>query len=824
MTGFKSKAVLLTATCGLALFAQVASAQAMSPEGQTVEPVTEKQQDAPAPGVAAEAPTTEDVGSGDIVVTAQKRSERLQDVPLAVSVIGGDALTATGAPGLDGAVALVPSLNFQKSGTTLNQSLFLRGVGTTTFSIAGEPSVSSVVDGVVFARTGEAFSDLVDIERMEVLRGPQGTLFGRNASAGVVNIVTKQPTRDFGGYVEGSYFTGGDEARIRGALNVPLGENLLSRFTGFYSRYDGNIRNDAFGGRRVNGYEHFGGRVQLKWTPSDTTTIALIGDYHKNDDDCCAEVIGTGPLTGAGVAFTSPISGVLPTPRGDETRRINQNLITRTKEEGYGASLQIDTELGTQTVTSITAYREYKNTEIRDGDFLAAPYAGFTQLHDLGPQTGDTFSQELRLTSPSRQFVSYVLGLYYSRAESERTFSRSVLSCNAIVATPNALVPCGSANATPTTNPFGTATFGSVFTNMAAFGQFTVNFTDRFRFIGGARYTADQLEVSHIRRTTLAGPGVNANFDQGVFDRYNQLLAAGVAPGAAQTQAVLASNGVAWRGKTTNDNWSGKASLQFDISRDIVAYGGWTRGYKGPAFNVFYNLNSNGTNVIAPETSDSYEVGLKNTLFDGMLTLNLAAFYAKYDNFQANNPDLVAGVVVTRFTNAGEVSTRGVEADLVLRPIDDLSISGGIAYTDAKVDQFFVAPGAAATAVIPSGTSLPFAPKWKGSLGVDYRVRTGGAFDIYLGANGNYQSKQLALFSPDAVQRRLGTIDGYGLVNLSAGVGDQDDRFRLTFQVRNLFDQSYAAAIQNGGPAGSYRYQIPRDADRYYGVTGRVNF
>ena len=154
-------------------------------------------------------------------------------------------------------------------------------------------------------------------------------------------------------------------------------------------------------------------------------------------------------------------------------------------------------------------------------------------------------------------------------------------------------------------------------------------------------------------------------------------------------------------------------------------------------------------------------------------------------------------------------------ADIVLRPVDDLSVSGGIAYTDARVDQFLQAPGAAVTAVIPAGTALPFAPKWKGSLGADYRWRTGGAVDLFLGAQGNYQSKQLALFSPDAVQRRLGTIDSYGLVNLSAGVGDADDRYRLTFQVRNLFDQSFAAAIQNGGPAGSYRYQIPRDADRY---------
>lgn len=752
------------------------------------------------PGTAAESPA--DAGTGEIVVTAQKRSERLQEVPLAVSVVSGEALAATAKPGLESAVTLVPALNFQKSGTSLNQSLFLRGVGTTTFSIAGEPSVSTVIDGVVFARAGEAFSDLVDIDRMEVLRGPQGTLFGKNASAGVVNIVTRQPGREVGGYLEGSWFSNGNEARVRGAVDLPVTPDLLTRFTGFYGRYEGNIRNLTTGDR-VNGYKHYGGRAQVKWTPGTSTTVMLIGDYHRNDDDCCAEVIGTGPLNALGVGITSPAFGVLPTPAGDKTRAVNQNLITRTKETGWGVSLQIDQEVGTQTVTSISAYRNYKNTEIRDGDFLPTAYVGFPQLHDVGPQTGNTFSQELRLTSPAKQFFSYVLGFYYSRAESERIFSRSVTACNAATA-PTTLIPCGTAGAPATTTPFASADFGSVFKNIAVFGQGTVNVTDRFRFIGGLRWTADQLDVFHSRTTTLAGPGINASF-----------------PATPTGTGTPASQ---FRARATNTNVSGKAALQFDITRDVTAYGGYTRGYKGPAYNVFFNLTATGTNQIAPETSDSYEVGLKNTLFGGKLVLNIDAFYAKYDNFQANNPDLVAGVVVTRFTNAGKVSTRGAEADIVLRPMRDLSISGGLAYTDAKVDRFFQPAGAPVTAVIPSGTSLPFAPKWKGSLSADYRWRTNGPVDLFLGASGNYQSKQLALFSPDAVQRQLGTIKGYGLVNLSAGVGDQNDRYRVTFQVRNLFDQSFAAAIQNGGPSGSYRYQIPRDADRYYGITGRVNF
>ncbi|MBY0283142.1 MAG: TonB-dependent receptor plug domain-containing protein, partial [Sphingomonas sp.] len=172
----------------------------------------------------------------EVVVTAQKRSERLQDVPVAVTVVSGDALNSLSRANLESAQYLVPSFTVLKSGTTLNQSLFLRGVGTATFSIAGEPSVSTVVDGVVYSRSGEAFSELVDIDQLEVLRGPQGTLFGKNASAGVITITSKRPTSTFGGYGEAAYFTD-SEYRFRGAVNVPLAEDIRTRLTGFYSTY-----------------------------------------------------------------------------------------------------------------------------------------------------------------------------------------------------------------------------------------------------------------------------------------------------------------------------------------------------------------------------------------------------------------------------------------------------------------------------------------------------------------------------------------------------------------------------------------------------------
>ncbi|WP_295634462.1 TonB-dependent receptor [Novosphingobium sp.] len=755
-----------------------------------------------------------------IVVTAQKRSENVQAVPVAVSVISGAALAAAARPSIESAAQLVPSLNFLKSGTTLNQTIFLRGVGTASFSIAGEPSVSTVVDGVVYARSGEAFSDLIDIAQLEVLRGPQGTLFGKNASAGVINITTQQPKHELSGTVETSYF-GKNEFRTKGSINLPLAPDLAARVSGFAGQYDGNIFNKAVG-KYVNGYKHFGGRVQVLYDPSPDLKLYFTADYHKNTDNCCAEVIATGPLTAAGVPTTNVAFNALPTPLGADTRTINQNLVTATKERGYGFSFQADVGVGSHTLTSITSYRNWNNTEIRDGDWLPQAFVGFQQLHDTGPQKTHTFTQEVRLTSPANQFLSYVLGAFYSNAFSERVFTRQDIVCTAAAGAPSGvLIPCGGPGANAATFPNGTADFGSRFRNVAVFGQAVAHVSNAFRLIGGLRYSHDELDVFHSRVSPLTGPGIQPNFDQGVFNAYNALVAGGAVPTAAATAAVASSNGVPFRTGTKSDNLSGKAALQYDFSRDVMAYASYTRGYKGPAFNVFYNLTATGTNVIAPETSNAYEIGLKNTLFDGKMTLNLAAFYAKYYNFQANNPDLVAGVVVTRFTNAGNVSTRGVEADFNIRPMRDFSITGGVAYTNAHVDQFLAPAG---SVPVPNGTQLGFAPKWKGSVSADYRWRTGSVVDVFMGAQGNFQSSQLSLFAADPVQRALGTIPAYGLVNLSLGVGDSEDKVRVTFQVRNVFDKSYAAAITNGGPGGSYRYQIPRDADRYFGVTGRVNF
>ncbi|AUW57631.1 TonB-dependent receptor [Sphingobium sp. SCG-1] len=782
------RAAFLTALTGVSAIALCAPAMA--------------QETAPVPAAA------DDAGGIDIVVTAQKREENLQAVPLSVSVVGGEAIAAQGGVNLENAQYLVPSLNFRKGGTSLNQALFLRGVGTINFSIAAEPSVAAVIDGVVLSRAGEGFGDLVDIDRIEVLRGPQGTLFGKNASAGVVSMVTKRPEDSFGGTVEASYYDS-NEYRARATLNIPLGENIRSRVTGFYSEYDGNLRNIALD-RKVNGYKHYGVRGVIEADLSDAVTVILRGDWRKANDDCCAEVIGTVPTNAAAAA----LSGT--NINGDETRRVNQNLLTQTKEESWGVSMELNAELGNQTITSITAYRKWDNTEIRDGDWLDRAYVGLNQLHDIGPQTSKTFSQELRLSSPSGNFFEYVAGLYYSRAESQRQFTRDSLICSAstLAAVSPGLIPCSTALGVSTIRSVtGTTDYGSIFTNMAAFGQVTLNVSDRFRAIGGIRYTADQLEGNLIRQTNVGGAsagGINPNFDAGIYN--NGSPVAGT------------PNGLPVQLKKVNDNWSGKAALQYDLTDDTMGYASYTRGYKGPAYNLFFNLGTSGAGVIAPETVDAYEVGLKNSLFGNRLILNLTGFYAKYNNYQANNPDIVAGVVVTRLTNAGTVSTRGVELDMMYQPSRAFSLNGGLAYTDAKVDQFRLPPGATEAQRVPNGTRLANAPKWKGSLGATYKIETSGFANIELGAQGSYQSSQLYELSPSAAVRAGTTVKGYGIVDVSAGLVSPDNGWSIRAQVKNLFDQSFASSIVSGGPGGSYRYIIPREADRYFGVTARVNF
>lgn len=737
---------------------------------------------------------------GEIVVTAQKREQKLQEVPIAISVVGGDALDARGGFNIEGMPALVPSLTLRKTNVSLNQALFLRGIGTVSFALAAQPSVAFVLDGVVLSGAGEAFGDLYDVERIEVLRGPQGTLFGKNASAGVINVVSKRPGAQFGGYVDvGAYE--GNELKIKAALDTPVSETLRGRTTLFWGNYPGyidNVSTSAAGGD-ANGYYRKGIRTVWQLDPSDALGITFSADYRRSDDPCCAEVIGTLPSGAQGIAVTNALAGT-DLGAGNEGRKVRANTEMRSRERSYGAALQLDVGLPAEhTLTSITSWRKWDVTEVREGDFMdiGAAYRGITQTADIGPQKLKTLSQELRIASPTTGRFDYVAGLFYSKTDSERYFQRDVTQCSSLAtlgaADATGLVPCPATNWVVAS---ANATFGATFKNLSAFGDGTFHATDRFRLIGGVRWTQDDINYFHSgRRTTIpagsaaAPPGINTTF---------QPLA----------------------GSDKSSEVSGRAGLQFDVAPSLMTYATYSRGYKGPAFNVFFNQTINQSNVLEAETANSYEIGFKSTLGGGNTVVNAAVFKADYSNFQANNFFFIGTTLVTNLTNAGDVSTQGVELEFQSKPNDSLTLSGGVAYTEAQVDQFNTPAGQTPTAV--KGDPLPFAPKWKGSLTAEWRLPL-GTFDVIPSITGAYQSESYSDIGRRAALANR-KIDAYGTIDASVAFVNESDSLRVTLVGRNLTDQSYAALLQTGGPAGTVRYIIPRDADRYFGAQVRYSF
>ena len=276
-------------------------------------------------GAAAQDSTAGTENLGEIVVTAQKREQRLQEVPIAISVVSGDQLASRGGFNIESMTALVPSLTLRKTNVSLNQSLFLRGIGTVTFAIAAQPSVAFVLDGVVLTGAGEAFGDLYDVERVEVLRGPQGTLFGKNASAGVVNVVSKRPGTEFGGYVDVGFYED-EEITAKAAIDTPLSDTLRGRTTVSWGNFPGFIDNVSTtpAGGTANGYYRKGIRTLWQFDPSDNLGFTFTADYRESDDPCCAEVIGTVPTGPQATIVTNALAGT-DIGAGDQGRKVRAN-------------------------------------------------------------------------------------------------------------------------------------------------------------------------------------------------------------------------------------------------------------------------------------------------------------------------------------------------------------------------------------------------------------------------------------------------------------------------------------------------------------------
>lgn len=720
----------------------------------------------------------------EIVVTARFRTESIQDVPIAITALRGDDLVQKNLNNLQDIAAIVPTVDFRSGASNKDRTVFIRGVGTITTSPGVEPSVSTVVDGVVLTRPGQSTLDLVDIDRIEVLRGPQGTLFGKNASAGVVNIVSKTPTNDFHLSAQASYFEG-DEYRFRaGASGALVADKLLFSVTGLIAGFDGNVKN-LVTGNDINGYKRRGGRAKLLARPSETVTLTFNADYLWSHEDVPTGVIASTNRVAYpnNAVTTNPVLAAILAAEGVTPSRNNRTVATNfdsdVRDKNYGGSVQADIEIGDATLTSITAWREWKNAQHQDWDSisrLTAPGAGgsLTQGADRGRVDSSQISQELRFTSAKGGLVDYVVGLYFLKAKTDEVYRRDInrLINGAIV------------------NNFGVARYGIESDNFAAYGEANINFTPSFRAIAGGRVIQDELQYYHNRVSDAPAAGV---------------------PGIA---APISNTG-----STSKTDYTARLGLQYDLSSDAQVYATWSRGYKGQAYNVFFNMPQNAVEPLAPETSNSYEVGLKGSALDNRLQASIAAYITEFSGYQTNFQDSFQGALVTRLTNAGDVSSRGVEGDLRFRPVDALNLGLNFAYTDAKIDRFNCPANATCTNF--DGQPLPYAPKWKAHVDATYTVPLSDTLGLELNSDYSYRTRtQYSITqTPDTIQR------AYGIWNASiALLGDnQGQRWSLRGIVKNIANRHYSTFLAYGAVAGLSRF-VPRDNDRYFGVTGSIDF
>ncbi|MBV8659290.1 MAG: TonB-dependent receptor [Burkholderiales bacterium] len=727
------------------------------------------------PAFAVDEPTAQGNQVDTITVSATRRPESLQKVPVAVTVLRGDDLAKDNRNNVASIVEETPSVNFRTGASNKDTSLFIRGVGTISTSPGVEPSVSTVVDGVVYARPGQATLDLLDIDRIEILRGPQGTLFGKNASAGVINIVTKDPAQLPEAYVDASYFGGGNERRLRAGWSGALSNEVSASITGLIGKYDGNVKN-IYLGTTVNGYDDKGARAKVVFKPSSDLKFTVAADYIRNTSTVPTGVITATQLiaypSGAVTQYPAFANGLAPVVAGPQNRLVNSNLDSRAEDKNGGVSGQVDWGLGGYTLTAISAYRKWDNEQFQDASHLYQPFVGIPQSHDHGQLSFKQVSEEIRIASPKGRLVDYVAGVYYLNGKDDETYRRDVQRT-----TNNAII----------TNDFGVANYGTKNTSYAVFGEGTLNFTSSLRTIAGLRWTDESLDYHHQRTSTeaTAFPGVN--------------------PAVANT------------GSTHDHALSGRIGPQFDINEHVSAYATYSHGYKGPAYNVFFNMQNRDTLALKPETSDGYELGLKSTLLNNRLRLNLAAFHTDYDNFQANFADLVQGTVVTRLINAGKISTQGIEADFAAKPISNFTLTGGVANIRARIDQFNCPVGAPISCNV-NGKPLPFSPDWKAYAQGSYRVALSNGLQLEPEVDTRWQS---------SVQYDIGqfpdTIQGpFAIWNTSVALSDPSRGWRVTILAKNLGNKSYAPFLSRGG--SFLQRWVPRDDQRYYGVNLHYDF
>ncbi|MBO9671232.1 MAG: TonB-dependent receptor [Sphingobium sp.] len=763
---------------------------------------------------AADAPKSD----GDIVVTARRRSESAQKVPIALTVVSGIQLSNSGSFNLNRLQTSQPTLQFYSSNPR-NSAINIRGLGA-PFGLTNdgiEQGVGFYLDGVYIGRVGASTFDFVDIDRVEVLRGPQGTLYGKNTTAGAVNVTSTKPSFEPEGKVEvsaGRYTF----LQFKGSVSGPLSDTVAARISTSLTKRDGTIY-DVTSKTDLHRLSNATVRGQLLWKATPDLEFVLAGDFNRQNPLCCSQFLARTaptqrPLTRQYAALAAALNYAPPSFNTfDRVTDLDAGINSR--QEMGGVSLVGNLDLGFATLTSVSAWRYWDWQPQNDRDFVGLPITTVSQ----NPSQQKQWSQEFRLASNGNDALQYTVGTFFfhqtintqgSQVQGSAA-SRWLLS-GADASNPNVLNGLTSTNTINFKND-----------SFAVFGKLNWEPVNGLHLQPGLRLNYDKK--SGYYNSAVSIHNSQYNFDA-TADNVAALLAAFPNPSAGRTTFLNQSNTLApqrYSPEFSAWNVSGDFTVSYDFSSDIHGYATYARSFKSGGINLSgLPLNSTNTAVdlttqtVKPEKENHFEVGLKTQWLDRKVTINVAAFLTEIRDYQATVNNNAVNVIRGYLANADKVRVKGVEWDTSIRPFDGLSTYFNGAYTDAKYVKFTNAPcppelagGTAQTLdangnptgpTSPAGTAggisparcdisgqvLPGISKWALSWGGEYAVPVGSEGQVYAGYDGSWRSKFSSNPSPSAYM----WIGGYSLHNFRIGYRQGKD-LNIFAWVRNAFDRHY---------------------------------
>ncbi|WP_121183060.1 TonB-dependent receptor [Pseudomonas parakoreensis] len=728
-----------------------------------------------------------------VTVTTRRREESSQDVPTPMSVVSGQTLETQRVYRIQDLQQLVPSVNVAYMHAR-QSSVSIRGLGNNPASDGLEGSVGLYIDNVYLGRPGMAVFDLMDIEQLEVLRGPQGTLFGKNTTAGVINISTRAPTFTPERSIETSVGEDG-YFQTKGTISGPLNDELAGRFSAYRTRSDGDIKNE-YNGHDLNGGSRDGFRAQLLFKPHEDFNLRWIGDYNEEDSSAGTRVLyNTGPTINGVNLYQSRANAAGATLVNGSHRKVNLDNDQHVTVHQGGTSVEANWTLPSDfTLTSISSYRFWNFTPANDdGLNVAATYNAGVSVEDK------QYSQEFRLASPKGEFFDYVVGAYYFGSDLDnKSFAYYGPQADIWNGTPRgALANVGSVgNGHIKTDSF------------ALFAQGTWHLTERLDFTAGVRGTYEEKNAWVTRDAPVGGATVT---------------------GAAAT-ARRGRTGAYDSGDLNqySSSPSGLLNLSYRITDDLLGYATLSHGEKSGGVNLAVgSAPTAGADslLIGTERATNAELGFKSTLWDRRLQLNANVFWTQVNAYQTNAYDDVNRVQY--LTNAGSVRSRGVEFESTVIPLRGLTLNFNGSYNDVSYlsykdapcpPEVSQAPGAPASCDL-SGHQVVGASKWIGNANGKYEWNLANGLQPYVTGSYAFRSKAVGTVEDSD----YGQIPSYAVVNLSTGLrGDfNQGQWDVSLWLKNAFDKTYYTTLWTGGNGG---YEGLLGTPRTLGVTGRYDF